>query len=137
MDDSQKILGKNIVSTLKQLQKDKTLVNMHILGKDHESLTIVTGIRAKIWPELGLAALAAKQDRALRLWTLGRALDRHGSGRVKLSDLQETVAREGIKGLSASSVGRLLRDGAGGLLDVFTVDGERWVVLAGLVRLES
>jgi hypothetical protein len=52
MDDSQKILGKNIASTLKQLQKDKTLVNMHILGKDYESLTIVTGVRAKKSPPL-------------------------------------------------------------------------------------
>ena len=52
MEDSQKILGKNIISTLKQLQKDKTLVNMHIMGEDHESLTIVTGIRAKKTPAL-------------------------------------------------------------------------------------
>ena len=41
------IQGKNRFDIFEQLRKDKTLIQMSLLGKDYERLTIITGIQAR------------------------------------------------------------------------------------------
>ena len=41
------IQGKNRFDIFEQLQKDKTLIQLRLSGKDYERLTIITGIRAR------------------------------------------------------------------------------------------
>lgn len=47
MKKAEQIQGKSISGVLEQLQKDRTLVKMHLLGKDYDRLTIVTDIRTR------------------------------------------------------------------------------------------
>ena len=41
--DSKKIYGKKIFQLLEDLEKDRTILNLHLIGKEYERLTIVTG----------------------------------------------------------------------------------------------
>lgn len=45
MTEAEKISGKNRFTVFRQLEKDRTLIRMHLLGKQYERLTVVTGIR--------------------------------------------------------------------------------------------
>jgi len=47
MEEFNKIQGTNRLEIFKQLQKDKTFIKMHLLGKDYDRLTIITGIRTE------------------------------------------------------------------------------------------
>lgn len=67
--------------------------------------------RAKIHPDLALACLRHKRDREYRLWTLARAVDTAGTGRLAVTDLQDALDTWGIKGVSPGTVRRLLNAG--------------------------
>jgi hypothetical protein len=82
-----------------------------------------------------LATLRERQDRELRLWTLCRGIDRDGSGCVKVCDVLGVAERENLRGLSRSSVSRIVQAGAGCFWSVYDRDGERWLQLRGLSRV--
>jgi len=45
MIETERLGGKSRFSIFRQLEKDRTLIRMHLLGKQYERLTVVTGIR--------------------------------------------------------------------------------------------
>lgn len=47
MENFDKIQGKNRFEVFKQLQKNKTLIKMHLMGKDYDRLTIIIDLRIK------------------------------------------------------------------------------------------
>jgi len=69
-------------------------------------------LSVKIHPSLAQAAMRQRVDREYRLWTLARALDAKGSGRVRIADLRELIEAEDLNGLAAGSLRRLLRTGS-------------------------
>ena len=84
----------------------------------------------KIHPDLALISLRDKRDREYRLWTLARALDSEGSGRVPVDRL--TVFASTLRGLSPGTVRRLLDAGDGAFWDRYTKAGKPWIRLRGL-----
>ena len=88
----------------------------------------------KSYPELSAAATQRGRDREYRLWLLARFLDPRGSGRVAVADLQKLASRERMRGLSPSSVCRLLQAGDGTFWSVYR-DGDRVIKLRGLARV--
>lgn len=87
----------------------------------------------KVYPDLALAALRGRRSRELRLWSVLRALDPQGRAYFTVSELQRRVARVDVKGLSPSSVRRLLRSGEGIFWEIHErSDGQRIVLLRGL-----
>ena len=46
MEEPEKIEGKNLSDLLKELQTNRTLIKVNLLGKDYEQLTMITHIRA-------------------------------------------------------------------------------------------
>ena len=45
MEEFEKITNQKVLELIEQLQKDKTIIKIHLLGKDYEHLTNVVGIR--------------------------------------------------------------------------------------------
>jgi hypothetical protein len=89
----------------------------------------------KTYPELFDAASREGRDREYRLWLLARFLDPEGSGRVSIAHLQELANRERMRGLSRSSVCRLLQAGEGTFWHVYEDQGQRYVRLQGLASV--
>ncbi|MFC1823668.1 PilZ domain-containing protein [Thermodesulfobacteriota bacterium] len=47
MEDSESISGKKILQVIRQLRDDRIVLNLSLIGKDYERLTIVTGIKIR------------------------------------------------------------------------------------------
>ena len=47
IDDAEHIEGQNLAKFFEQLQKDKTVIRVHVLGRNYERLTIITGTRER------------------------------------------------------------------------------------------
>ncbi len=47
MNDAERIQGKSRYGILSQLQQDKTILTMHVLGKNFERLTLITGVHTE------------------------------------------------------------------------------------------
>ena len=47
MNKSENISGKKILTVIRQLKDDRTVLNLNLIGKDFERLTIVTGIKIR------------------------------------------------------------------------------------------
>lgn len=92
-------------------------------------------LSVKIHPSLAQAAMRQRVDREYRLWTLARALDAKGSGRVRIADLRELIEAEDLNGLAAGSLRRLLREGSPVFWTVADHDADRVLYLTGLRRL--
>ena len=86
----------------------------------------------KLHSELFDAASREGTDRLYRLWVLLRAIDADGRGVVPLSELRALVRRQRLRGLSPSTVSRLLRDGRGTWWRVYRHNGQRWVAYRSL-----
>lgn len=90
----------------------------------------------KIYPAIGEICLLKKRDREYRLWTLARALDIRGRGRIDVSTIREAVNNRGQRGLSPGTIRRLLNAGNGTFWTVHCyADGRRWLDLHGLRRV--
>ncbi len=68
-------------------------------------------INVRLHPALSQAALRQRQDKALRLWVVLRALDAEGRGHISLDEAKSSLRTE--LNLSGRSVRRVLADGAG------------------------
>lgn len=91
--------------------------------------------RLKTYPDLFDAASRAGCTRAYRLWLVLRFIDLDGSGRVAVADLQLLANAENMRGLSPSSISRLLRMGEGTFWTVYHDGEERYVKLRGLANV--
>ena len=76
-------------------------------------------MKFKIHPTTASAALKQHRDREYRVWVLARSLDSHGSGYALISDLQELIRGEGIRGLSPRTLKKLLKKGEGSFWSVY------------------
>ena len=87
----------------------------------------------KLWPEIGQAALRMRKDRAFRIWTIARSLPDAGSGRVRVQDIEDSITREELHGLSGGTLRRLLRQGSGTFWAIAQdASGDKVLYLAGL-----
>lgn len=94
------------------------------------------GPEPKLYSELGEICLLKKLDRCYKLWTMARALDLQGCGRIDVSRLQQVANRRELRGLSPGTVRRLLNAGNGTFWTVhYYSDGTRWLELHGLRRV--
>lgn len=90
----------------------------------------------KVYPEIGEVCLRERKSRCYRLWTLARALDVQGRGRVDVARIRQTVNCRGQRGLAPGTVRRLLNAGNGTFWTVnYYADGRRWLDLHGLRRV--
>ena len=89
----------------------------------------------KVYVELNDAAMQRGRERELRVWLLARSVDVDGSGVVAVSDIQTLIARQRLRGLSDSSLSRLLSAGSGVFWTVWRRGGQRWLRLVGLARV--
>jgi hypothetical protein len=89
----------------------------------------------KIHPDLAIETLRQRRDREYRLWTLARAVDLAGSGRLRLADFQDSLIELDIRGASPGTVRRILSVGQDTFWHRYTNrhTTERWIALCGLL----
>ena len=89
----------------------------------------------KIHPDLAVAALNSRQDRLYRIWVVARALDESGCGKIKVSDIQEAIDANDLKGLSPGTLRRLLCKGNSTWWIRYKHQGQWWLELRGLLSV--
>ena len=94
------------------------------------------GPEPKVYPELGEICMLKKRDKEYKLWTMARALDLYGRGRIDVSRIQQVASGRGLRGLAPGTIRRLLNAGNGVFWTVhYYSDSTRWLDLHGLRRV--
>lgn len=88
-----------------------------------------------LWPILAFRAYQHGYSHGFRLWTLARAMDTDGSGKVRSVDLREAA---GDMGLSTRDYNRYLRGAKkGGMLTSIQSHSKTYYLVAGVVKVAN
>lgn len=117
----------------------------HRADSRSEAMPELGELELQVWPELAIRALGKKKpgeelkdwSRQSRVFFLAHALDAPGRGILPAAAILDAAQANGLKGLSRSTLCRVLQEGDDLWWRIFRKDGGKWIELRSLAKVAA